>query len=248
MTQVAVRPVAQAPSPPLLPGLASLGPLRRARWPRLSGISALPHVALTFDDGPDPVSTPAFLDLLDAYDRRATFFVLGEHVAAHRQVVEDIAARGHELGVHGWDHRWVGRKRYPTLVADLARTSTAVSEISGRPVRWFRPPYGVLTRADLRAAHDTGLETVLWSAWGRDWESRATPASVVGTLSRTLAPGGTVLLHDSDRTSAPHSWLATLAATEVLLEGWAADGTDVGPLGDHWPVPVPVTTTQGSEV
>jgi peptidoglycan/xylan/chitin deacetylase (PgdA/CDA1 family) len=102
-------------------------------------------------------------------------------------------------------------------------------------VLWYRPPYGVLTTEALVAAHAVGLRTVLWSAWGRDWERTASPESVAHRVSATLRPGGTVLLHDSDRTSAPGSWRATLGASDLLLADWSTRGFDVGPLRDHRP-------------
>lgn len=215
------------------PAASSIAPLRRRLSPRLSGISGLPHVALTFDDGPDQMSTPRFLDLLAAHGRTATFFLLGEYLSRHRGLVAEMAARGHELGMHGWDHRCVVLTRPSVLSDDIVRTADLVTDITGEPVRWYRPPYGVLTTAALLAARRAGLRTVLWSAWGRDWEARATPESVLRTLSHTLGAGGTVLLHDSDRTSAPGSWWTTLAATQTLLATCA--GSELGPLRDHVP-------------
>ena len=88
------------------PALTSVTPLRRVLLPSLAGVSRHPHVALTYDDGPD-ASTPEFLDLLDRHGVTATFFLLGAHVERHRAVVRDLHARGHELAVHGWDHRCV---------------------------------------------------------------------------------------------------------------------------------------------
>lgn len=212
---------------------AGIGPLRRRFRPVLAGISGLAHIALTFDDGPDPRSTPSFLELLDTWDCRATFFLLGEHVGRNADLVRDLADRGHELAVHGWDHRCVLRSSEPALADDLRRTAAMIEDLTARPVTWYRPPYGVLCAPALRAARSAGLRTVLWSAWGRDWERRATPRRIVTTVERTLRPGGTVLLHDTDRTSATDSWRRTLVATELLLSGWQETGTRVGPLGDH---------------
>ena len=216
------------------PALTSLAPARRAVLPLLSGRSARPHVALTYDDGPDPASTPRFLDLLAGHGVRATFFLLGEHVVRHRELTLEMAAAGHELAVHGWDHQCLAWKAPGRLTDELRRSRHALEDLTGRPVHWYRPPYGVMTGRGLRAAHRAGLRTVLWSAWGRDWTRGATPDSVTRTVSAALEPGGTVLLHDTDRTSAPGSWRTTLAASERLLSGWAARGLEVGPLREHW--------------
>ena len=90
------------------PSLVSLGPVRRAMTPTLAspelyGLSSSHHVALTFDDGPDVVSTPSFLDLLDQLGVRATFFVLGRYLG-DGGLLRELASAGHGIGVHGWDH------------------------------------------------------------------------------------------------------------------------------------------------
>jgi peptidoglycan/xylan/chitin deacetylase (PgdA/CDA1 family) len=221
------------------PLVASVQPVRRALTPsvlpdRLSGISAVHHVALTFDDGPDPESTPMFLDLLAARGVRATFFVLGRHAAEQPALVRRMVDEGHEIGVHGWTHRcvaWVGARR---LIGDLRATKRVVEQVTGRRVRWYRPPYGVLTTHALVAARSAGLTTVLWSDWGIDWRRGRTPEQVLETVTGGLRPGGTVLLHDTDRTSAPGSWRTTLAATELLLDRLALDDVPAGRLCEHW--------------
>jgi peptidoglycan/xylan/chitin deacetylase (PgdA/CDA1 family) len=219
-----------------LAAAASVHPIRRRLTPahlpdRLSGVSDRRHVALTFDDGPDPASTPRFLDLLASRDVRATFFVLGRHAAEEPDLLRAIVREGHELAVHGWTHRCVALVRPVPLQAQLLLTRDLVEDLTQTPMRWYRPPYGVLTPYAQRAAASVGLETVLWSAWGRDWERRATPHRVLRTVQRDLKPGGTVLLHDTDRTSARDSWRVTLAATDLLLR---AQPAPFGPLLEHW--------------
>ncbi len=239
MTSPASSIVAAARVAALLPSPLSLGPVRAALTPRiapdrLSGISSLHHVALTYDDGPDPTSTPAFLLLLDRLDVRATFFVLGRHLG-DRGLLREMSASGHEIGVHGWDHRAVALHHPRALRDGIARTRDLVEDTTGAAVLWYRPPYGLMNPASSWAARRSGLTTVLWSAWGRDWEARATATSVARLVSRQLRTGGTVLLHDSDRTSSPDSWQATLGATERLVPAWHACGLRVGPLREHWP-------------
>jgi peptidoglycan/xylan/chitin deacetylase (PgdA/CDA1 family) len=217
------------------PALASIQPVRRALTPTvlpasLSGVHDGAHVALTFDDGPDRTSTPAFLDLLARHGVRATFFLLGSHAVDEPDLLRRMAAEGHELAVHGWTHRCVmllGRRR---LTRELCMTREVLERVTGSPVVWYRPPYGVLTGPALVAARAAGLRTVLWSAWGVDWRQGRTPEQVVATVCRDLRPGGTVLLHDSDRTSASGSWRATLPATDLLLRRLSAEGVPVGPL------------------
>ena len=90
-----------------------------------------------------------------------------------------------------------------------------------------------MSAGTVAAARAAGLRTVLWGAWGRDWEAMATPQTVADHLRRTTRPGATLLLHDSDCTSAPGSWKATLGALPLLAENLAERGLRVVTLGDH---------------
>jgi len=215
------------------PALSAVAPLRNRVLPRLAGTGPPGHVALTFDDGPDPASTPAFLEALDRLGWRATFFMLGDMAQRHPGVAAEVAAAGHEIALHG--HRHVSHLRRPPgrVLDDLRRGLDAVTDATGRrPVR-FRPPYGLLSAGTCLAARRLELRTVLWTAWGRDWTATASPQSVVTEVGRGVVPGGTVLLHDSDCTSAPGSWRAALGALTPLAERFAAAGLAVGPLADH---------------
>jgi peptidoglycan-N-acetylglucosamine deacetylase len=215
------------------PGLTALGPVRRRLFPRLAGLGRPGHVALTFDDGPDPASTPAFLDLLAARGLHATFFLLGSMVARAPQLAAEIAAAGHEIAVHGWDHRYTILRSPWDVSDDLARARYAVSAATGQRPRFFRPPYGVLSSGAVLAARRLGLTPVLWSSWGREWVPGASPESVLATVVADLSGGATILLHDSDCTAPPGSAAAALGALPRLLDECEARGLAVGPLADH---------------
>jgi peptidoglycan/xylan/chitin deacetylase (PgdA/CDA1 family) len=217
----------------VLPAVTSVGYLRRTAMPRLSGIGLRDHVALTFDDGPDPQYTPALITLLDELKVTATFFLLGRMLAANPQLGKDLVAAGHEVGLHGWDHRvLMGRSPWSTH-RDMARGRNLIEDVTGQPVRWWRPPYGVLTSSSLASASRLGLTPVLWTAWGKDWTADATAASVRAIVTRDLRPGGTILLHDSDCTSAAGSSRATLAALPELIAEVRARRMHIGPLREH---------------
>jgi peptidoglycan/xylan/chitin deacetylase (PgdA/CDA1 family) len=214
------------------PALSSLTVVRR-RWPSLAGIGATDQVALTFDDGPDPVGTPRFLEMLAERRVHATFFVLGRMLAASPSLALEITAAGHELAVHGWDHRNLLLRGPRATRDDIARTRDVIGNLTGRAPLWWRPPYGLLSGAGLLAAAQLRLQPVLWTAWGRDWETRATRHSVLETAKRDLSGGGTLLLHDSDCTSAPGSWRTTLAALPDVLDLCDAHGWQVVPVREH---------------
>ncbi|HZD65591.1 MAG TPA: polysaccharide deacetylase family protein [Acidimicrobiales bacterium] len=214
------------------PALTSLPP-RRWLAPSLAGIGAPGHVALTFDDGPDPGSTPAFLDALAGLGWRATFFMLGSMAAAAPGLAAEVAAAGHEIALHGHTHRTHLARTPRAVAADLARGRDVLSSLTGRVPVWHRPPYGVISGPGWWAARHLDLRLVLWSAWGRDWRAEASAETVVADLARDLHGGATALLHDSDCTSAPGAWRSALGALPGLADLVQARGLTVGPLRDH---------------
>lgn len=219
------------------PAVTWLPLVRNTALPRLAGRGHQGHVALTFDDGPDPHSTPRFLDALEALGVRATFFLLGSALARRPDIGRDIAGRGHELAVHGWDHERPWCPSPGRDVRAVSRTAALVHRVSGSRPLWYRPPYGILTAGRWIAARKAGLQPVLWSAWGRDWTADADTASVLAEVTSTLSGGGTVLLHDSDCTSHPGSWRAGLGALPGLVSRCRSEGLGVGPLAEHGLLP-----------
>lgn len=233
VARMAAGGLAAAGAVQTLPAATGIARLRRRLYPALAGVGDAGHVALTFDDGPDPASTPQFLDTLATRGIRATFFVLGRMLAEAPDLGVGLVAAGHEVGVHGWEHRNLLARTPWATADDLARARDLVWEVTGVRPRWFRPPYGVLSAAAVQGARRLGLETVLWTSWGKDWSAHATPASVFSTVTRDLEGGGTILLHDSDCTSAPGAWHSALGALPALLDHCADRGLAVGPLGEH---------------
>jgi len=215
------------------PGVTAIGPLRRRWFPALAGLGTPDHVALTFDDGPDPGSTPRFLDLLSARATRATFFLLGSMVARSPGLAAELTAAGHEVGVHGWDHRCVLLRGPRAVYDDITRATAAVAEATGSVPAFYRPPHGVLSGAAISAALRLGLTPLLWTCWGREWVAGATTGSVLATIRRALTGGATVLLHDSDCTSPPGSWRSALGALPALLDDCAAKNLRVGTAAAH---------------
>ena len=215
------------------PGVTALGPVRRRFFPRLSGLGRADHVALTFDDGPDPEWTPAFLEVLADRQVRATFFMLGSMAAREPGLAAEVAEAGHEVAVHGWAHRYTVLRSPWAVADDLARARDAVAAATGAEPRFYRPPYGVLSAGALAAARRLGLTPVLWTCWGREWTPGATPGSVWATLAGNLTGGATVLLHDSDCTSPPGSAAAGLGALPLLLEECAIRSLAAGRLAEH---------------
>jgi peptidoglycan/xylan/chitin deacetylase (PgdA/CDA1 family) len=201
---------------PVVPPLAALFgiPLR------LPGGRGL---ALTFDDGPHAEGTPAVLAELDRAGVKATFYLVGEQAERLPSLSAEIASAGHEIGIHGFRHTLLLRRTPGALRDDLDRAAAVIGEVTGAQSLSYRPPYGVFSLAGLRLARER-WRPLLWSQWGRDWQARATPASIAGLATRGLGPGSVVLLHDSDAYSVAGSWRQTVAALPRVLDAALATG------------------------
>jgi peptidoglycan/xylan/chitin deacetylase (PgdA/CDA1 family) len=176
-----------------------------------------PGPLLTFDDGPHPQGTPAVLDRLAAAGRTAVFFLVGEQVRRDPGLAREVAARGHEIAVHGDRHRNLLRVTPRAFAGDLDRACATIAGATGVPPVRYRPPYGILSAATLPIVRAHHLDPLLWTHWGRDWSRRQTPAGVAGLVLDGLGPGDVVLLHDSDAYSDRGSWRTTAAALDLIL-------------------------------
>jgi drug/metabolite transporter (DMT)-like permease len=152
--------------------------------PALHGRGRSGHVALTFDDGPDPTSTPAFLAELDRLGWSATFFMLGTMARKAPGLVAEVAAAGHEIAVHGDEHRNMLRRSPWSARADIRRCRDTLAELAGCEPAFFRPPFGTCAFGAFWGARSAGLTTVLWTNWGRDWRGDASPEIVAEECSR----------------------------------------------------------------
>jgi peptidoglycan/xylan/chitin deacetylase (PgdA/CDA1 family) len=201
-------------------------------WREFPALERVPAgVALTFDDGPDPDSTPLVLDALDAAGVHATFFVVGEQLMRHHAIAREALARGHELGLHGFGHERHAEMPGRSAADDVARGVGTFEAAVGRRPRFYRPPYGAFNEASFAACTDLGIEPVYWSDWGLDWETLE-PERIAELVARGLSDGAIVLLHDSPRYAPRESARATAAAIPLLAERAAAEGLRLGSLGE----------------
>ena len=173
--------------------------LRRAASP-LGSVEAVrtteSEIVLTFDDGPDPVGTPAVLEALAAHGATATFFVLMTRVRAHPDLVARVLAEGHEVGLHGVDHRPLPHFAYAEARARTAAAARELETATGTPVRWFRPPYGAQTPLTWLAVRRAGLVPVMWGPTTWDWRDLPQDERV-RKAQEGARPGAVVLAHDA---------------------------------------------------
>jgi peptidoglycan-N-acetylglucosamine deacetylase len=155
-----------------------------------------PYIAMTFDDGPSAVLTPKLLDLLAAHHIKATFFVIGENVAEHPEIVARAAREGHEIGNHSWSHPNFGRMSQENVRSQVQRTDDAIKSATGKRPTLLRPPYGSITEREKRWIHDEfGYDIILWDVDPLDWK-RPGPAVVRSRILKETRPGSIVLSHD----------------------------------------------------
>lgn len=153
-------------------------------------------VALTFDDGVDPVRTPKVLGVLKKYNVKACFFVIGEKAEAHPEIIERIVAEGHIIGNHSYSHKSVF-PFFPTqkMIADLQKTEDIVHKITGLRMKLFRPPFGVTNPFVMQAVQRLRYTPVGWSIRSLDTQNRPVE-KIMQRIMRKTHPGGVILLHD----------------------------------------------------
>lgn len=189
---------------------------------------ARPMVALTFDDGPDPVHTPRVLDILGEHGAQATFFVVGRQVEAAPALVRAIAAAGHDLGNHTYSHCHLWTLPPRASVEEVDRGAASVAQATGTPPPYFRPPWGTFNWAAYSRAAEIGEVRVLWSVRPEGWLRPASPAELAAFVVRRAHPGAIVNLHD--RGGHPSTPAATCEALPAIIAGLRARGFDLVPL------------------
>jgi peptidoglycan/xylan/chitin deacetylase (PgdA/CDA1 family) len=175
--------------------------------------------ALTFDDGPDPSSTPGVLDALDAAGAKATFFVIARKAEAHPALVKEILRRGHAVGLHSYAHDRLFTLRSERRVrADLERGVRVLEEITGERPTLFRPPIGHTNPTVARVADELDLLTVGWTVSARDGLAGANAERVVARVSARLRDGAIVLMHDASERGT-HAPVAAQAIGKIVEAG-----------------------------
>ncbi|HEY3716604.1 MAG TPA: polysaccharide deacetylase family protein [Jatrophihabitantaceae bacterium] len=192
------------------------------------------YVALTFDDGPDPASTPRLLDALRDAGIRATFFDIGQHVQAYPALVKQTVAYGNAVEDHTWDHRSLTGATTGTtaltenqVTSELYRAKQTIVAETGRQPAFFRSPYGDSDAAVQQAAGRLGMTEVGWTVDSRDYKGIPTDQVVANVLS--VKPGGVVVMHDTAHTA------NTIAAIPAIAAGLRARGLCAGRLAPSAP-------------
>lgn len=153
-------------------------------------------VALTFDDGPSPLWTSKILDELKSANIKATFFMLGEHVAKYPEIARRVAEEGHEIGNHTYDHHVLLYYTLEELEKEIKDTERIIQKATGKTTRYFRPPKAWLTAQEKEKIKELGYRVILWSLNSKDWVT-FDDKYIVEYLAGHVHPGDIILFHDS---------------------------------------------------
>lgn len=183
------------------------------------------YVALTFDDGPGP-DTPAILAELKKAGVPATFFVIGRNVQANPEVLRQVVAAGHEVGVHTWNHPDMTTLKPAQQKAEIDNTAGEIVAVAGTAGRLFRAPYGAVDPTVLKGAENAKLLSVLWDVDTQDWMGPS-PDQIVQSAVSGAQPGSIILLHDG-----PGNRASTVAAVPRIIKELRAKGFEFATVGD----------------
>ena len=150
------------------------------------------YIALTFDDGPNPLTTPRLLDILSEKEVQATFFVLGQNVVQHPDIVRRAIAEGHDIASHSYSHPKLTALAPEAIMAEVNNTDRAIFEATGALPSKFRPPYGAVNQ---QAADIIGRPIIQWSVDSEDWKSKNTK-KIIRRVKETSFPNSIILMHD----------------------------------------------------
>jgi peptidoglycan/xylan/chitin deacetylase (PgdA/CDA1 family) len=196
-------------------------------------------LALTFDDGPNPAITPKLLDLLDRFNARATFFVIGKHARECPDLLKETAARGHVIGNHTDAHPNLFWLKPDQITVELRCCNYSIVAATGAPPRWFRPPFGFRNPWVVPMARELHQRVVMWTLIPGDWMATSSewliprmgpiaeraqrnlgPSGAAEGTSNGAATGDILCLHDGGHRQLNADRLPTLAALEHWLPRW----------------------------
>jgi peptidoglycan/xylan/chitin deacetylase (PgdA/CDA1 family) len=199
--------------------------------------TAADSFVMTYDDGPEPGGTEPVLAALAAHGATATFFVLVNRARRERTLLAELLAAGHEIALHGIDHRPLADFTPRQVRQRTADGRAELEDLVGREVTWFRPPYGRQTLGAWRAVRSTGLEPVLWGPTLQDWTAAPQADRVAGAVAEAAA-GVVVLGHDGYAgpddgvDDGPRPEVDRGDLTRQVLAGYAERGLGARSLGD----------------
>lgn len=181
-------------------------------------------IAITFDAANAASKTAKILDVLDKYNAKCTFFVIGRYVINNPALVREMEERGHELAGHSWNHSDMLSLTNDQILNDFSKVSAAFVEVLGHDVTLYRPPSGFSSQRDRAVARALGMEVIKWTVDSHDGFSNATLSTVIKSVQNNAGSGDIVLMHVYGK--------HTLAALETLLPWYMDQGYEFVTVSD----------------
>jgi peptidoglycan/xylan/chitin deacetylase (PgdA/CDA1 family) len=201
----------------------ALAPASQIFGPTLRRLDDASRMAITFDDGPNPIVTPGILELLQRYNATATFFLIGQRVRAFPALGREIAERGHAIGNHTETHPSLTFLSPGRIAEELERCDDAIVAATGKKPRWMRPPYGYRSPLlDGIVRRRGGAGVAMWNVAAKDWRTHLSEP-VIQRLRRARG-GDIVLLHDGDHRVLEGKRGHVVTALEYWLPRWRDAG------------------------
>lgn len=175
------------------------------------------RVALTFDDGPNPLYTSQILDILERHDVEATFFLIGKNVEAYPAVAREIVERGHQIGNHSFTHPDLLKLNGEHISWEIDNTAKIIEQETGVRPTVFRPPHGFRDPVVMEKARQRNLQVVQWTVMARDWKNPGAEV-IADRIVGKIKNGSIILLHDGDGLVPGADRSQTVAATELIID------------------------------
>lgn len=169
------------------------------------------EIHLTFDDGPNPATTPYLLELFEDEGVKATFFVIGNQVEKHEDLLLEISKRGHAIGNHTYSHIFLPMLSQKAMEKEILTTNNRIKDVTGDAPKLFRPPFGIVDKKAHALVSQQGMKTVYWSAFSEDWRHIG-ERSVVTRLTKYANPGAIMIMHELEPTGNQ-----TISAARTLI-------------------------------
>ena len=154
-------------------------------------------VVLTFDDGPDPAFTPRILEVLKKHQVCATFFVVAEKAQKYPDLIRQMQAEGHTIGLHSLKHQYAWFSSPWRTSREWTESLRILELLTDQKISWMRPPWGTFNLMTWWWLKKNNMRAVLWSAEGHDWEARRSPEEITERILKSTDEGTIIVMHDS---------------------------------------------------
>lgn len=191
-------------------------------FPALYRVKGKQSLFFTFDDGPCPETTRQILAILREHGIKATFFVVGDNIVRHPDLMREIISEGHQIGNHTMHHTDGFDVPTSEYIRDIEECQRLIETFTTQQVKFMRPPHGHIRWSEMSRLRRLGYTIVQWDVIAHDWEADRSVSSVVDIVRRYSRPGSIIVLHDSRKAAA-----RSIPALRIICD--SLSGTEKSP-------------------